>query len=135
MFKELTQLRKGRSGRLLLAVVLLVFLYISPITDLLRGTESISWLILDLIAVVVIVLMIITTVWPQSGEALSQIDEEYGSYISLAIGIFFISWAFYLLITGSDELIFLLISLGGALVGIFDFLWSLVGQRDPSRAS
>lgn len=135
MWRELTQLSEGYSGRLLLALVLLIFLYMSAISDLLRGPESISWLILDLMAVIVIGLIIITTIWPHSGEILSQIDEEYGPYISLGISTMFFLWMFYLLMYDGEGIIFILISLGGGLLGFFDFLWSIFNEHKSSQLS
>jgi hypothetical protein len=107
----------------------------SAISDLLRGPESISWLILDLMAVIVIGLIIITTIWPHSGEILSQIDEEYGPYISLGISTMFFLWMFYLLMYDGEGIIFILISLGGGLLGFFDFLWSIFNEHKSSQLS
>lgn len=135
MYQELSQLSESKSGRILLAIAILTFVYYSFVIDLLRGPESLSWWFVDVAGLVIFGLLTITSLWPRAGEILSQLEEEYAVYLSLAVAIFFFFWASLLVWTRSDEFIFLIISFGGGLASVLTLLWRLFFRNGSASTS
>jgi hypothetical protein len=84
-------------------------------------------------AIIFFVLSTVRYLWPRSQDIWDRFDAEYGSYLALVSAVGFFAWGFYLVVTRSDEDLFLVISFGAGVLSILGFLWSRFVTNDADQ--
>lgn len=131
MWSNLKQLYKGRSGRILTTIVVLLLLYLT-ISDLLQGTVTISQTFGTVVVLVIFGAVLFATLWPDGENTIAQIQEKYRLHISAVFALYFLVWAIYVWLTDSGDTLFFYLILSGGLILLIDLLWKLLPTNDTS---
>lgn len=128
----LHRLLRGQSAHRL-SEFLLLLAALGLALDLLVTPQSLSWAILKGFGAIVLGLSAVASLSSRAGDAMARFEEAYDEHVTLVVSLGLLAWGGYLLATGSDELLFLAVSLGGGVVGVGGLLWHRLRDGDSAQ--
>lgn len=127
MWQEFSRLFSGKSGRIVISALYVVFIYTYVRKWILSNELSVSWLIIHIVVVSTLIYVAVETLFPGSGDGIRKFYSNFDVLISGLLSLFFFSWTIYLVISDSTNLLFYTVS---TTLGVTFLLESLSNMRE-----
>lgn len=132
MWQEFSRLFSGKSGRIVISALYIIFIYTYVRKWVLSNEISISWLIIHVVVISILIYVAVETLFPGSGDGIPKFYSNFDILISSLLSLFFFSWTIYLVISDSMNLLFYTVSITLGITFLLEFL-SNMGGRNLTR--